>query len=102
MTVSVLQHRGQDAAGIMTNIKVVSPEKVQRTSQRRVLQASHAKFARFHWDWLREISYCRFIFCTEAQPFYVNYPFGISLAHNGNLTNADEIKKLLTSSTAGM
>src|SRR3954463_4017522 len=84
----LLQHRGQDAAGIATNhSSMFSMHKanglvrdVFRTRNMRSLQGNSG------------IGHCRYPTAgssseEEAQPFYVNAPFGITLAHNGNLTN---------------
>ena len=91
---TVLQHRGQDAAGIIT----CEGEQLHlRKSNGLVRDAFHTR----HMMRLRGnmgIGHVRYptAGCSssaEAQPFYVNSPFGISLAHNGNLTNADELKR---------
>jgi amidophosphoribosyltransferase len=88
-----LQHRGQDAAGIATSHgSAFSMHKanglvrdVFRTRNMRSLPGNSG------------IGQCRYPTAgssseEEAQPFYVNAPFGITLAHNGNLTNADQLK----------
>lgn len=89
----LLQHRGQDAAGIATSHgSTFSMHKanglvrdVFRTRNMRSLPGNSG------------IGQCRYPTAgsaseEEAQPFYVNAPFGITLAHNGNLTNADSLK----------
>ena len=89
----LLQHRGQDAAGIATRHgNTFSMHKanglvrdVFRTRNMRSLPGNSG------------IGQCRYPTAgssseEEAQPFYVNAPFGITLAHNGNLTNADQLK----------
>ena len=89
----LLQHRGQDAAGIATSHgNTFSMHKanglvrdVFRTRNMRSLPGNSG------------IGQCRYPTAgssseEEAQPFYVNAPFGITLAHNGNLTNADQLK----------
>ncbi len=89
----LLQHRGQDAAGIATNhSSMFSMHKanglvrdVFRTRNMRSLQGNSG------------IGHCRYPTAgssseEEAQPFYVNAPFGITLAHNGNLTNWEQLK----------
>ncbi len=89
----LLQHRGQDAAGIATNHgSTFSMHKanglvrdVFRTRNMRSLPGNIG------------IGQCRYPTAgssseEEAQPFYVNAPFGITLAHNGNLTNAVQLK----------
>lgn len=91
----VLQHRGQDAAGIMTYDNQFHLKK----SNGMVRDVFHAKsLARLKGT--MGIGHVRYptAGCSsefEAQPFFVNTPFGIALAHNGNLTNADELAKEL-------
>ena len=95
---TVLQHRGQDAAGIMT-------ENEGRYHLRKSNGLVKDVFFKRHMQNLlgsTGIGHVRYptagsSSAAQAQPFYVNYPFGISLAHNGNLTNAEEIRKILTS-----
>ncbi len=89
----LLQHRGQDAAGIATNHgNTFSMHKanglvrdVFRTRNMRSLPGT-AGIGQVRYPTAGSSSE------EEAQPFYVNAPFGIILAHNGNLTNWEQLK----------
>ncbi len=90
---TVLQHRGQDAAGIMTWDQGRLYLRKGNGLVRDVFRAEHMLELRGNVG----IGHVRYptAGCSssaEAQPFYVNSPYGISLAHNGNLTNAEEIQ----------
>lgn len=93
----LLQHRGQDAAGIATmegakfsSFKATGlVNQVFRTRNMRVLhgnvgigQVRYSTAGDAYND-------------QEAQPFYVNAPFGIMLVHNGNISNSDELRQQL-------
>jgi len=93
----VLQHRGQDAAGIVTcegasfhmHKAPGFVRDVFRTRNMRALSGhagiAHARYPTAGSAWA----------AAEAQPLYVNSPFGIVLAHNGNLTNTEQLKNEL-------
>lgn len=93
----VLQHRGQDAAGIVTcegssfHMHKGSGyvRDVFRTRDMRALVGqmgiAHARYPTAGSAFA----------AAEAQPFYVNSPFGIVLGHNGNLTNSEQLKNEL-------
>ncbi len=91
---TVLQHRGQDAAGIVT---CEDNRLFMRKSNGLVRDVFHTR----HMLRLKGnmgIGHVRYptagnFSSAEAQPFYVNSPFGITLAHNGNLTNAAALKR---------
>ncbi|GLO61495.1 amidophosphoribosyltransferase [Vibrio sp. MACH09] len=93
---TVLQHRGQDAAGIVTI-------ESNRFRLRKANGLVRDVFAAKHMQRLQGnvgIGHVRYptagsSSASEAQPFYVNSPFGITLAHNGNLTNSAEIRDKL-------
>ncbi len=93
---TVLQHRGQDAAGICT---IESNRFRLRKANGLVKDVFEAK----HMQRLQGtvgIGHVRYptagsSSASEAQPFYVNSPFGITLAHNGNLTNANVVREKL-------
>ena len=90
----LLQHRGQDAAGIVTQLErkfFMHKAKgmvrdVFRTRNMRALPGNcgigQVRYPTAGNAFSEE----------EAQPFYVNAPFGIVMAHNGNLTNAHTLK----------
>jgi amidophosphoribosyltransferase len=93
---TVLQHRGQDAAGIMTCDGDRLYLRKDNGLVRDIFQAQHM------YGLLGDMGIGHTRYPTagcatagEAQPFYVNSPFGISLSHNGNLTNAEALKREL-------
>lgn len=93
---TVLQHRGQDAAGIVTSENGRLNQRKGNGLVRDVFQARHMQ----HLQGNIGIGHVRYPTAGSsspalAQPFYVNSPYGISLAHNGNLTNSAQLSKEL-------
>jgi amidophosphoribosyltransferase len=91
----LLQHRGQDAAGIVTGEHNSfhmhkAPGMVRDVFRTRNMRSLPGNMG---------VAHCRYptagsaFSSAEAQPFYVNSPFGIVLGHNGNLTNSQQLKE---------
>jgi amidophosphoribosyltransferase len=91
---TIIQHRGQDAAGIVTCDDERFYLRKNNGLVKDVFQTNHMLRLKGNMG----IGHVRYptAGCSssaEAQPFYVNSPYGITLAHNGNLTNVDQLKR---------
>ena len=93
---TIVQHRGQDAAGIITSDGSRVYLRKDKGLVRDVFHTRHM----WQLKGTMGIGHVRYPTAgcdsrAEAQPFYVNSPFGIALGHNGNLTNADALREEL-------
>jgi len=93
---TLLQHRGQDAAGIVTS----EGNKFNLRKSNGLVSDVFSADSMIQLEGHMGIGHVRYptagcSSAAEAQPFYVNSPYGIAMAHNGNLTNAQELKDQL-------
>lgn len=89
---TILQHRGQDAAGIVT----ASNNRLHMLKNKGTVAEVFVQDNIVTLKGNIGIGHVRYPTagggnCSEAQPLYTNYPFGIAISHNGNLTNTDEL-----------
>ncbi len=95
-SLTILQHRGQDAAGIVTTENGRFYQRKDNGMVKDVFRTRHMRDL-FGTVGIGHVRYptAGSSSSAEAQPFYVNSPYGIAMGHNGNLTNAEEVAEEL-------
>ncbi|GKY93772.1 hypothetical protein MPSEU_000344400 [Mayamaea pseudoterrestris] len=91
---TVLQHRGQDAAGIVTTTKDLRLHLRKDNGLVRDVFQQHHMLQLYGNCGLGHVRYPtagNTSVVGEAQPLYTNYPYGICVVHNGNLVNTEEL-----------
>lgn len=91
-----LQHRGQDSAGVLTSDMTFHLKKGNGTVARVFNEKNLARLSGSSG-----IGHVRYPTIgpgsvEDAQPFYVNHPFGVAMVHNGNVTNYVDLRRELT------
>eukprot|EP00441_Pelagodinium_beii_P042724 CAMPEP_0197630710 /NCGR_PEP_ID=MMETSP1338-20131121/8103_1 /TAXON_ID=43686 ORGANISM="Pelagodinium beii, Strain RCC1491" /NCGR_SAMPLE_ID=MMETSP1338 /ASSEMBLY_ACC=CAM_ASM_000754 /LENGTH=939 /DNA_ID=CAMNT_0043201993 /DNA_START=66 /DNA_END=2885 /DNA_ORIENTATION=+ len=92
---TILQHRGQDAAGMATCARGKVHLRKDNGLVKEVFEQHHMEELRGNMG----VGHCRYPTAgtstsAEAQPLYTSYPFGLSCVHNGTLTNVTELQRL--------
>ena len=95
---TVLQHRGQDAAGMAT---VDNNNNLNMHKNNGLVRDVFNEDSMIKLEGSFGVGHTRYPTAgshnfEEAQPFYVNSPYGIVLIHNGNLVNVDKLRKELS------
>lgn len=93
----MLQHRGQDASGVVTFTGENFRERKANGLVKDVFKAEDAETLRGKIG-MGHVRYptAGSLSAAEAQPFFVNAPYGIYLVHNGNITNTEEQRQKVT------